>query len=196
MKKILSIIAVAVLFISTTFAFELNFGIRGMVGGNVGNVNKDYDGFVCGSGLYGNLNFYNGFGAQIEANFVSNTITANNNSVTFKACEIVDIPVMFWYNNKMDNITVGGGLGINFSTYSDKYYRTSNDSTVNLGFAMGLNFKYHFTSMFGLVLGTNAVFDFMPTQKISNGDEITYIFGSGNTRKAIYGNLGLEIKLF
>lgn len=197
MKKIIGLLAASIIFIASSFALEFSIGARGSVGGNVGNVDSKYDGVICGGAFYANLNLFQGFGVQAEIDIVSNTVSTGSNSITFKPCEIIDIPVMLWYNNRMGNISVGGGAGLNFSLYTDKSYRSNNKSSTNIGLALGGNVKFHFAQRFGIVLGLNSVIDFMPTEKteLSTG-EVTVVFGSADkSRKALFGSIGFEVKL-
>lgn len=198
MKKIIGLIISSLILIASSFAVELSIGARGSVGGNVGNVDPKYDGVICGGAFYANLNIFNGFGAQAEIDIVSSTISTGEHSITFKPCEIIDIPIMAWYNNRMGNLSVGGGIGINFSLYTDKSYRANNKSSTNLGLALGGNVKFHFAQRFGIVLGLNSVIDFMPTEKIeSSTGEVTVVFGSADkSRKALFGSVGIEIRLY
>lgn len=198
MKKIFGLALAGLILAASSFALEVSVGARGSIGGNIGNVDTKYDGVICGGGFYANLNLFNGMGAQAEINLVSNTISTGTNSITFKPCEIIDIPVMAWFNNRIGNITVGGGVGLNFSLYTDNSYRTNNQSSTNLGLALGANFKYHFAERFGIVLGLNSVIDFMPTEKIkSDSGEVTFVFGSADrSRKALFGTIGVEMRIF
>lgn len=198
MKKILGLILTSIVLAASSFALEVTVGARGSVGGNIGNVDPKYDGFICGGAFYANLNLFNGFGVQAEVDLVSNTISTGKNSITFKPCEIVDIPVMLWYNNKMGSMSVGGGAGLNFSLYTDKSYMTNNKSSTNLGLALGANVKFHFAERFGVVFGINSVIDFMPTEKIeSSTGEVTVVFGTADkSRKALFGSIGVEMRLF
>lgn len=197
MKKILSIFAAAFLLVTSTFALDLTVGGRIMLGGNFGNENPASNGFIMGPSLYANLDLINGFGLQGEVNLTSSTITTGENSITFTPCEIIDIPLMLWFNNTMERISIGGGAGVNLSLYTNDKYVTSNNNKLNLGFAAGVDLKYLITQNLGLVLGTNVVLDFMPTQQITGNDgSTTIVFGSSNgARKAIYGTLGIEYRL-
>ena len=199
MKKILGVLLVTLALGTSLFATGFSAGFRGSIGGNVGNQDSSKDGLVSGFGGYLNLDLFNGFGLQGEVNVVSSTISLGNtngqSSVTFEPCEIIDMPVMIWYNHNINNFIVGGGLGLNFSLYSDRSYRANNSST-NLGFAIGGNAKYQFLGGFAIVVGTNAVFDFWPTTTVKEGNKVTYIFGEGGSRKAIYGSIGIEMSLF
>ena len=199
MKKILGIIITSILLVASVFSLELSVGGRGAVGGNLGNKDSDNDGLSYGGGIYANLDLLKGFGLQGEINLVNNSITTGDHSVTFSpnSCMIIDVPVMPWYNYSLtDFVKVGGGIGVNFSFYSNKDYKAMNDSNVNIGLALGGNIKLSL-SRFALVLGVNSVFDFMPTTKIKDSDgSTTVIFGSGTTgRKAVYGTLGIEVRL-
>lgn len=198
MKKILCVLFTTMALVSASFALEVSVGARGAVGGNVGNVNSKYNGVVTGGAFYANLNLFNGFGLQAEIDIVSNTITTGERSITFKPCEIIDIPVMAWYNHRIGNFAIGGGAGLNLSLYSDRSYKTENNSRTNIGFALAGNAKYYFSKMFGIVLGVNSVFDFMPTKKTeSSTGEVTVIFGTADkARKAVFGSIGLEVRLF
>lgn len=198
MKKLLGTLIVAVTLVSATFGLNLSIGGRGMIGSNVGNRNPNLDGIVSGGGGYVNLGLIGGFGLQGEMNFVSSTIAVGENSATFTPCEVIDFPVLAWYNASLaNNVVFGGGIGLNFSSYSDKSYVNQYDSRFNVGLALGLNLKYFFTDSFGIVLGGNAVFDFMKTQKTtSSGGATTIVWDTNDgSRKAIYGSIGLEFRV-
>ena len=200
MKKLLGLLIVTCTLVASAFSFGLSLGGNFQFGGNVGNTNSDADGLVIGGGFMLNTEFIGGFGVQAEVNTVTKTVRTGENSITFAStvCNVKDVPIMAWYNyNITDAFEVGGGAGINLGFYTDRGYQTTNNSTMNIGFALGGNLKYNVFSNFGLVLGLHTVFDFLPTTKIKSngGKETTYVFGEGLTRKAIYATLGVEIKL-
>lgn len=207
MKKIIGILAVAATLVASTFAFgiDLSIGGKGLIGGNIGTFDeagKKDGGLVAGGGLYVNLGLFHGFGVQAEANFVSSQISAPASGAkeavfTVTPCNVVDIPLMAWYNFTFTKIAIGGGVGVNFSTITNNVFDSAKTKNQwNTGIAVGANFKYYFNKHFGLVLGANGVFDLLPTSVQMEDGSKQYIFDSDGKRKSVYGTLGLEFKLF
>ena len=79
MKKIISIFAVAILALSSTFAFDITLGLKGIIGAD----NSDISGVALGGGFDINFDLINGFGIQVESNIAPSTITSTDDGVTF-----------------------------------------------------------------------------------------------------------------
>ena len=192
MKKLFALFFTTVLFISSSFALNLAVGGRLMLGGNIGADYSGFEGMVGGGGAYLNLDFIGGFGAQGEVNVVTNKIevSTKDSTLTTTDYQIIDFPFMLWYNLNLSRIAIGGGAGINFSSFSNENI----GNRWNVGAAAGLNFKVFFTDHIGLVLGAHSVFDFLPTVTVtSSGKSRTYKANAPDyTRKSIYGTAGVE----
>ena len=206
MKKLLGVLLVATTLVASTFALDLSIGGRGLIGGNVGKVaevgtNKG-EGLVAGGGVYVNLGLFGGLGVQAEANFVSNKISTRKNGdktegYTLTPCNLVDVPVYLWYNFDIAKLAIGGGLGVNFSAVTQHVLEAAKMKDMwKVGFAVGANVKFYFNNHFGLVLGANGVFDFLPTEVILTNGTKEYLFADDGYRKSIYGTVGAEFKLF
>ena len=199
MKKILSVLIIAATMITSSFALGLSLGGRGLIGGNIDNVKTAVkskgEGLVYGGGAFVNLEIFGGLGVQAEANFVSNQIGGEKN------INMVDIPLMAWYNlNLFDIFSIGLGAGVNFSTITNNvFHDIKNINTWNTGLAVGANIKFYFNKHFGIVLGANGVFDFTKRSNeeiatdVMNGQEAKFL---NTERQSIYGTLGAEFKLF
>ena len=194
MKKLIAMAAAAVCLISSTFALNISVGGRAMLGVNLGADYSGFEGIVGGGGAFFNLELLGGFGFQGEANIVTNQIeiSPQDRTLTTTDYSIVDLPFMFWYNLKLGNLVVGGGAGLNFSSFSNDDV----NNQMNVGVAAGANLKYLFSDHFGLVFGAHSVFDFLPTVTVtSSGKKTTYTAnGPEYTRKSIYGTVGLEYR--
>lgn len=194
MKKLISVFVLAFTLITSSFALDIAVGARGMLGGNIGEDYSGFEGIVGGGGAYINLDLFWGLGFQGEVNVVTNKIEVSleNQSVTTTDYEIVDFPVMLWYNLDLLAVELGGGIGLNFSTFSNSELEDTN----NIGLAAGVNFKLFISDHFGLVFGAHGVFDFLPTITVTtDGDTTTYTAnGPSYTRKSIYGTAGLEFR--
>ena len=214
MKKLLGILIVATTLISSTFAFSLAVGGRGLVGGRLDTIQNAAQtkgaGLSLGGGVNVNLELFGGLGAQAEANFVNNTLADGNTKVT-----LVDLPIMAWYQLNLfkDTIGIGFGIGPNFSNiFTDfntlvKDVPNLNDKNKwNTGLAIGAAFKIFFGEKkhVGLVLGANAVFDFTANEFFNalsqpgGENKKNALFGNSEDgkRKEIYGTIGLEWRFF
>ena len=217
MKKLLGILIVATTLISSTFAFSLSVGGRGLVGGRLDTIkNAGQDngaGLSLGGGVNAHLELFGGLGAQAEANFVVNKLPAGN-------ITLIDLPVMGWYQLDLfkDTIAIGFGIGPNFSNIFTDFSSlvknmpgsTPNDvaavdgkQTWNTGLAIGANFKIFFGEKrhFGVVLGANAVFDFTSNEffnALAAENKTNAFFGDSEDgkRKEIYGTIGIEWRFF
>ena len=212
MKKLLGILIVATTLISSTFAFSLSVGGRGLVGGRLDTIkNAGQDngaGLSLGGGVNAHLELFGGLGAQAEANFVVNKLPGGN-------ITLVDLPVMGWYQLDLfkDTIAIGFGIGPNFSniftdlnTLVKDVPNIKDESKWNTGLAIGAAFKIFFGEKkhVGLVLGANAVFDFTANEFFNalaqpgGENKKNALFGDSadGKRKEIYGTIGLEWRFF
>lgn len=201
MKKILGVLIIAATMISSTFALGLSIGGKGLLGGNLGEVTeamsaKNAGKLAYGGGAYVNAELFGGLGAQAEANYVHSNTTGLN---------YFDVPVMGWWElNFFDVFKIGLGGGVNFDkvvgNVNEAVSSVANIQSWNKDIAIGANVKIFFNKHFGLVIGANGVFqmapkDFFGSLFQGNFAEITDNKG-GSLRKDIYGNIGLEFKLF
>lgn len=193
MKKLIVLAVAAICFISSASALNISVGGRAMLGGNIGADYSGFKGIVGGGGAYFNLDLFNGFGFQGELNVVTNKIefSKNETSITTTDYSFVDFPFMFWYNMDLSKIVAGGGIGLNFGSFTD-----NGDNKMNVGLAAGANVKFYFADHFGIVLGAHGVFDMLPSVTItSSGKSTTYKANSPEfKRKSIYGTAGLEYR--
>ena len=84
MKKIIAIAITAICLVSASFALDLEFGARAILGSNLDPESslrdsaitiKDSDTFDFGFGAYGNFALFGGLGIQAEANYIKSSIT-------------------------------------------------------------------------------------------------------------------------
>lgn len=211
MKKLLGVLLVAATMAASTFALDLSIGGRGLIGGNIGKVaevaqNKG-EGLVAGGGIYANFSLFGGFGIQGEVNFLNSQIAVKKGAegetvgYTTTSCNIVDVPILAWYNFQIAKFAIGAGVGVNFSAMlpdnTNVFQAASQKDMWNAGLAVGANVKFYFNDHFGLVIGANGVFDFIETSVVVNGGTKEYLFDKDDgKRKSVYGTIGVEFKLF
>lgn len=195
MKKIFIVFAMLAGLSASVSAIGFSVGGRGFAGTNLDKT------IVAGGGAFFNLDLIGGFGLQAEANITSSVVTFGEKSVTFTDYSVLDMPILVWYNAKLPIITIGGGVGLNFSSVLGNGYVTKSDiKNMNAGLAAGVNVILNINSHFGLVFGANGVFDFTPTiQKfVSKDGHVTKIELSSDSfsfkRKSIYCSAGLQYK--
>ena len=192
MKKFIMILSVLLTFATSSFAINFAVGGRALFGGNLSPDNSEYQGFVCGGGAFFNLDLIMGLGFQGEVNLLTNRVTFAQNSISFQNYETVDVPFYIWYNLPIRPISIGGGVGLNFSGHTEG----SESSGIIVGFAAGANLIAYVAKHFGLVFAAHYVWDVLP--QVSNtvkGDTSTYTFTvPGNQRHSISGSVGLEYK--
>ena len=99
MKKIISILAGALLLTASTFAMDLSVGVKGNLGGDASGI----DGAALGGGVYINLDLINGFGVQFEGDITACKIT-NNDGLVVNEAATINLPVMAWYNYKFSDL--------------------------------------------------------------------------------------------
>ena len=174
MKKLIAMAVAAVCLVSATFALDLEFGGRVILGRNLdletglkenyasAKQDKTYD---FGFGGYANFALFGGLGVQAEVNYVKSSImfqSKGKDEVPYEM-HMLDLSPMIWLNLDLWKFEFGFGAGPNFeiplASLSDITTAKKEDFTV------------------GLIAGVDVPnFEF--------------------TRKTLYGGLGLEFKLF
>ena len=212
MKKIIAMVVAAVLMVSATFALDLEFGARGILGMNLGldqnlkDVKIEKDGtYDFGFGVYGNFALFGGLGIQAEANYIKSSVTFSGE----KGGDTVEVPYvlhtldvapMLWLNLDLWKFTIGFGAGPNFSivvpSLNDALSATKDQFVP--GLIAGADFKFYLTDHLGLVLSGRYIMEF--TKSTYTFDAAGQTFDSNvpkydYNRKTIYGGLGLEFKL-
>lgn len=190
MKKIISVFAVAAVLVSSTFAFDMNIGLKGLMGAD----NSGTDGVLAGGGVDLNLDLYKGLGVQIESNIIT-TALSSGDGLNCENHFTVNIPVMGYYNFRYKMFGLGAGAGINCSI-SDTVTQPDG-SNIKFGLASGLNAKIYLNDNFAIVLGATGTLDCLPTLvKSSSGSSTNYKFEKSDfSRNSIYGSLGLMYRL-
>ena len=221
MKKILGVLVVALTMISSTFAFGLSIGGRGLLGGKLdliqdsvddvsgGNVSLEaIDKLSYGGGAYVYADLFGGLGVQAEASYVTNKFGIN----------YLDIPLMGMLTlNFFDVLSVGVGGGVNFSRIMGSDFKNElqaaakdlgNISSWTHGLALAADVKIFFTKHIGLVIGARGIIEGNPNKmldKMIEGSIKGAITGEkfnklsvlqGKDRKEFYGTLGVEFRLF
>jgi hypothetical protein len=220
MKKLISALVVLFCMISSTYAFSLAFGARGILGKDMDslsslNVNNVFNSETsAGFGAYVNLGLFGGLGVQGEVNVnMKNVMLIPYTNIPVQydyASKLIDVPVMLWLQLSLWKFSVGVGLGPNFSFDLNPFFNVTNGFTVNnlttngytYGAVGGADVKFYFTKHIGLVASARVIFDIGK----GNNNSLYYIDSTGNinfnyniiavTRKTIYGGLGIEFKLF
>lgn len=212
MKKLIAVMAAAVVCASSTFALGLGFGARGFLGteltsktfAEVGDELKAFNfdkTFNYGFGAYADLSLLGGLGVQGEVNLTYGTVKLSDTSTAtnYEAWNI-DVPLMLWLNQDIGKVAVGLGAGPNFaisiptSGYKEAMSAAAQefkDKQFNIGVAVGLDLKFYPTDHFGIVLGGRYITDFTTTNADSTEQKDVEF-----TRKSLYANVGAEIKLF
>lgn len=216
MKKLLISVLMVLGLISSSFALNLSFGAKGMLGANVGtNMDsiaadlvkaKTTVNFLYAGGIYTDLSIFGPLGVQVGANIGKNKVTTNDSDG--KVVEeyeelLLDVPVMIWADFKLGPIGLGLGIGPNISfglgaDYSFAGIEAEADklemNKAVWGLAAGANAKIYFNKHVALVGGANYVLD-IQKKEITFKDSMAEGFMEFN-RSALYGDLGLELKLF
>lgn len=190
MKKLLGVLTVLFCLSASTFAVDFAVGGKGFFGKCISPDNTSYNGFVSGGGAFFNLDLLMGLGIQTEVNVMTNRVTFASNSVSFTEYETIDVPVYVWFNLPIKPVTIGGGLGVNFSGHSGG---TASQQVI-VGVAAGANIIAYVAPHFGIVFGANYVWDAFPQmEKSVSGDTSTYTFiENDKKRHQICGSVGLE----
>jgi len=183
MKKLIVLVASILMVAGSSFAMDMNIGLKGLVGAD----NSGVSGTVIGGGVDLNIDLYKGLGLMFGSNISTAKIATTDEglSVTNDLC--INIPVMAWYNLDFSHFGLGAGAGLDCSV-------TSN---FKMALAAALNLKWHINNQFSLVLGANGVLDCLPTlAKKQNESSSTYNFVSSDfSHNALNCTLGLEYKL-
>jgi len=211
MKKIIAMAVAAVCLVSASFALDLEFGGRAILGKNVSGLNKETvdqikadPNFDFGGGVYGNFALFGGLGIQAEANAIKSSINISKEGAK-KTGDYdfysVDLAPMVWFNLDLWKLTLGFGAGPNFNIALNNLsdITAAKKDQFTMGLATGADFKFYFTDHLGLVLSGRYIMEF---QKKDVAIEVAgYDTGSSYptieySRKTLYGGLGLEYKLF
>ena len=213
MKKIIAMALAAVCLVSASFALDLEFGGRAILGRNIApdgkmsaaiadaRADKTFD---FGGGAYANFALFGGLGIQAEANYIKSQITFTDDKNEKVAYDLhtLDLAPMVWLNLDLWKLTVGLGAGPNFSipvaSISDVANATKQD--FQFGLIAGTDVKFYFTQHLGLVLSGRYIMEFeeknleidVAGYKKVNTNIPQYSF----SRRTLYGGLGLEYKLF
>ena len=207
MKKIIAMAVAAVCLVSATFALDLEFGGRAILGRNLdlsttlkenyasAKEDKTYD---FGFGVYGNFALFGGLGIQAEANYVKSSIvfqSEGRNEVPYEL-HVLDLAPMAWLNLDLWKLTLGFGAGPNFSIQVNSVGNVKNakKQDFDVGLIAGTDLKFYFNDHFGLVLSGRYIMDF-DKKNIDVYGVDTGIPVYEMNRKTIYGGLGLEWKL-
>ena len=211
MKKIIAIAITAICLVSASFALDLEFGARAILGSNLDPESslrdsaitiKDSDTFDFGFGAYGNFALFGGLGIQAEANYIKSSITflGDKNGSTEEMeydLHTLDLSPMVWLNLDLWKLTIGFGAGPNFSilvgSAGDVVKASKQD--FDMGLIAGADFKFYFTDHLGLVLSGRYVMDF-EREEIDVYGVNTGVSKYDPSRKTVYGGLGIEWKLF
>ena len=207
MKKIIAMAVTAVLLVSATFALDLEFGGRAILGRNLdpGKTLKDSaveakedKTFDFGFGVYGNFALFGGLGIQAEANYIKSSMTFErdgNSSVPYEM-HMLDLAPMVWLNLDLWKFTIGFGAGPDFAIQVNSVGEVKNakKQDFKMGLIAGADFKFYFTDHLGLVLSGRYIMDWdkheVEVYGVKTGvPEYTF------NRKSLYGGLGLEFKI-
>lgn len=215
MKKIIAMAVAAICLVSASFALDLEFGGRAILGRNLDGGTfkenmaeaKQDQTFDLGFGAYANFALFGGLGIQAEANYVKSSIDFNTRDDNGKRKKVeyemhtLDLAPMVWLNLDLWKLTIGAGIGPDFeiplASLGD--IKGAKKQDFQVGLITGADVKFYFTDHLGLVLSGRYVIDWEKKDvEIKVGDMgtgasyPTYAF----SRKTVYGGLGLEYKLF
>ncbi|MBP5602630.1 MAG: outer membrane beta-barrel protein [Treponema sp.] len=215
MKKIIAMAIAAICLVSASFALDLEFGARAILGRNLDDGTfkenatkaKEEQTFDFGGGAYANFALFGGLGIQAEANYIKSSIDfkakdPDTNKYEQVAYELhtLDLAPMVWLNLDLWRLTIGFGAGPNFSipvaTVSDIKNAQKQDFTV--GLIAGADVKFYFTKHLGVVLSGRYITDWTKKNITLEGYGQTVDTGIPEytfNRKTFYGGLGLEFKL-
>lgn len=225
MKKILFSVFMTVFMVMSSYAVNLSFGAKGMagvaVGSSVENLGNDLTNisdtlknkseFLLNGGVYVDASLLGPLGVQVGANIGKNKVaTLNGDTVVQEYSELLlDIPVMLWADLKLGPIGLGFGIGPNLSYSLNSEYSTvlgtigSDNLKVNkavVGVSAGANAKIFFKKKIALVAGASYILDLQKKEVAFStefaGKEITTDDLIGIKRSNLFGNIGIEVKLF
>ncbi|MCQ2576139.1 MAG: porin family protein [Treponema sp.] len=210
MKKIIAMAVAAVCFVSASFALDLEFGARGILGKQVSGLKESVNeikadpNFDLGGGVYGNFALFGGLGVQAEANVIKSTLSISKDGAS-KGDDYdmynVDLAPMVWLNLDLWRLTIGAGVGPNFNIALSNLgdIAAAKKDQFKMGLAAGADVKFYITNHLGLVVSGRYIMEF---QKKEVPIEIEGFQTGGSyptidyTRKTLYGGVGLEYKLF
>ena len=207
MKKLIAMAVAAVCLVSATFALDLEFGGRVILGRNLdletglkenyasAKQDKTYD---FGFGGYANFALFGGLGVQAEVNYVKSSImfqSKGKDEVPYEM-HMLDLSPMIWLNLDLWKFTIGFGAGPNFAIQVNSAGDVfkANKQDFDVGLIAGLDFKFYFTDHLGLVLSGRYIMDW-DKKNIEVYGQSTGIPEYSFNRKTLYGGLGLEWKL-
>lgn len=214
MKKIIATTVLLASMIGSVFALDFSIGAKVNAGINIAanedaankvkdSLTKDtvYD---LGFGVNANFALFGGLGVQAEANFVTSKASFEDLKADQKVeyeTMLLDVPVMLWLNLDLWKLTIGFGVGPNFSTIINQLSDIKNvkSDAFKTGLATGADFKFYFTDNLGLVASARFIMDFKKTEVpieiagYETGMEYPTI---EFPRRSLYGALGLEWKFF
>ena len=215
MKKIIAIAITAICLVSASFALDLEFGARAILGSNLDPESslrdsaitiKDSDTFDFGFGAYGNFALFGGLGIQAEANYIKSSITflGDKDGSTEEMeydLHTLDLSPMVWLNLDLWKLTIGFGAGPNFSIVVPDLQTAAHSSKTDFvtGLIVGADFKFYITDHLGLVLSGRYIMEWQKSNYVleAYGQSVdTNVPIYDPTRKTIYGGLGIEYKLF
>lgn len=217
MKKIIAIIASAVVFASSTFALGLGVGGKAIIGRNVAE-GETVSGalssatsenmFDFGGSGYVNLSILGGLGAQLEANVINSSVTFKtkddeNSETKTTQCDtlFLDIAPMIWWNIDLWKLRIGLGAGPNFSitVNNASELKTATKDMFTTGLCAGADVRFYITDHLGIVVSGRYVGEFNKKENeikvgnVSTGESYpTY----ESQRQTLYGGIGAEFKLF
>lgn len=196
MKKFVILLLTSVLFATSAFGLGFAAGVNGNIGGNLDAKAIADDAFSGGAGAYVNAELLFGAGLQAELayNFNQCNIAANGTTVT--DYKVMDVAIMPWYSLNLLIASIGLGAGVNFAFYDQDISNFNQESFIP-GVCFTVNGKIYIGSHFGIVAGVHGIFDLKPLVDITTLPPQTFINGNLTDyfRKAIYGTLGVEVRL-
>jgi len=226
MKKIILALMLTAGMASSMFAVNLSFGAKGLAGVNAGTsvdgaaakitsvLGEEKPQFLLGGGVYVDASLLGPVGIQIGANIGNNKVASfvGEKKVSEYSELLLDIPVMLWADLKLGPVGLGLGFGPNLSYSLGADYTfgsTTLDSdsfAVNKaiwGITAGANAKVYVKKV-AVVAGATYVLDLQKktlspetaAEKVLTGVGFTAGDFLSLTRSVIYGNIGLEFKLF
>ncbi|MCQ2591237.1 MAG: hypothetical protein MJ188_00510 [Treponema sp.] len=238
MKKIIALAIVAVTLVSASFALDFEIGAKVIGGQNVAagssakdtvmNIKPDSN-FEFGGSVYANFALLGGLGLQFEPTLIKSNVTFNTSLATVGSKDVLkdkveydvmtfDVPLMLWLNLDLWKLTIGGGVGVDFSTelnrdaklvdaykyVSDTAKNAAKDlKSVSFAFITGVDAKLYLTKHLGVVASARYIMDITKKEVPLTIDVGGYSVETGTTypaveyaRRFLYGGVGMEFKLF
>lgn len=223
MKKIVALFVAAVCFVGTSFALDFELGAKFDLGKNlaegetvVGTLSDmEASGtFQFGGSAYVHAAIFPFLGVQVEPTLFKSEISLSNGDVNSTAnydSLVVDIPVMYWSSLTIWKLSVGAGVGVNFSKdinmdknaleNAKEIVGDAKNSLSNFawGFVAGADAKVYITDHMGVVGSLRYVMDFskktvpIVVENIDTGKTYDTV---EIARRFLYGSIGMEFKLF